>query len=79
MVVVALAVACEVVLNNWFLLVWIVYVILPILDYLVPLDHTNIAAERKKTVEKDTKFLAPLYSLWVMDFAILYWVLFRIQ
>ena len=79
MVVVGLAVVCEVALNNWFLLVWIVYVILPILDYLVPLDHTNIAAERKRIVEKDSKFLAPLYIYWAMDFAILYWVLYRIQ
>jgi hypothetical protein len=30
-------------------------------------------------VEKDSKFLAPLYIYWAMDFAILYWVLSRIQ
>jgi len=38
--------------NNWFIFVWLVYAVLPILDYVTPLDQSNIEADRKRTVEK---------------------------
>lgn len=44
---------CEYFWGNWFMLVWMVYVVLPVLDYILPVDHSNIPEERKKLVEKD--------------------------
>ncbi|TNV78387.1 hypothetical protein FGO68_gene17181 [Halteria grandinella] len=51
--------------------IWIPYVGLPILDYILPVDHENISEGRIKVVEKDRRFLIPLYMTFVMDLAIL--------
>ena len=75
----SLGIVFEVWFNNWFIFVWVIYAVLPILDYIMPLDQTNIEAERKRTVEKSSKFLVPLYAHWLLDFGVLYWVLYRIS
>ena len=54
---------------------WLGYVILPLFDYLLPVDHENIPDERVRTVEKDRSFLIPLYAVWIMDVATLVWLL----
>lgn len=33
----------EIYFKNFFLLVWIAYVLLPVLDYLLPVDHSNVS------------------------------------
>ncbi len=68
----------EVYFNNFFVMVWIFFVVLPIIDFLLPVDHSNISEERVRLMEKDKRFLIPLYAIWVMDIAILYWNMYRI-
>ena len=77
--VLAGGVVCEYYWGNWFLLVWLVYVILSILDHVLPVDNSNIAEGRKRIVEKDKRFLIPLYICWTLDIGILFWLLHRIS
>jgi len=74
-----LSVFSEVYFGNFFVIVWIPYVLFPILDYLLPVDHTNVPENRVRILEKDKRFLIPLYLLWVMDFGIIFWVLHKIS
>jgi len=53
-------------------------VALPLLDYLLPVDHHNYSEERVRIMEKDWRFLVPLYASWAMDFMLLYWILYEI-
>ena len=70
---------CHIYFNNYFIVVWLLYVILPLLDYLMPVDHYNYPAERVRIMEKDNRFLVPLYSAWAIDFILLYWMLYSIS
>lgn len=36
----------EVYFNNLFIIVWIPFVMLPIIDFLLPVDHSNVPEER---------------------------------
>ncbi len=69
----------EVFFGNYFLIVWIPYVALPILDYILPVDHSNIPENRVRILEKDRRFLTPLYVICVMDFAILFWSIHKVS
>jgi alkane 1-monooxygenase len=69
----------EIYFNNFFVVVWLPFVALPIIDYLMPVDHSNVTEERVRAMEKDKRFLIPLYTIWVMDFAILYWLMYRVS
>lgn len=70
---------CHYFLNNYFIVVWLLYVILPLLDYLLPIDHYNYPEGRVRIMEKDKRFLVPLYTCWAMDFALLFWILHEIS
>lgn len=59
-------------------MVWIPFVVLPIIDFLLPVDHSNVPEERVRLMEKDKRFLIPLYTIWAMDLLILYWNIYRI-
>jgi hypothetical protein len=72
------AIISEVYFNNFFIIVWIPFVLLPIIDFLLPVDHSNIPEERVRLMEKDKRFLIPLYTIWVMDLVLLYWNIYRI-
>ena len=72
------AVISEVYFNNFFIMVWIPFVVLPIIDFLLPVDHSNVPVERVRLMEKDKRFLIPLYTIWAMDLLILYWNIYRI-
>lgn len=61
------------------MIVWIPYVLLPILDYVLPVDHSNVAENRVRILEKDRRFVIPLYLISVMDFAILFWCIYRVS
>jgi hypothetical protein len=63
---------------NPFFIVWIPYVLLPVLDYLLPVDHNNLKLERIRLFEKDKRFLIPLYSVWILDFLIYFIILAEI-
>jgi hypothetical protein len=59
-------------------MVWIPFVLLPIIDFLLPVDHSNVPEERVRQMEKDKRFLIPLYTIWVMDLLVLYWNIYRL-
>lgn len=66
--------------GNFFFLVWIAYVALPILDYLIPVDHENLKGEPTiRKYEKDKRFLIPLYTVVIMDFANYFFLLYRVS
>jgi hypothetical protein len=74
-----IGVLSEVFFGNFFVIVWIPYVLLPILDYILPVDHSNIAENRVRILEKDRRFLTPLYVISVLDFAILFWSIYKVS
>ena len=43
----------EVYLGNFFMLLWLAYVVLPIFDFILPVDHSNLPKDRVRIVEKD--------------------------
>ena len=43
-------------LEKYFLLSWVVFVILPIVDQILPLDHTNPTNEEEKMLEKESRW-----------------------
>jgi hypothetical protein len=59
-------------------MIWIPFVLLPIIDFLLPVDHSNVPEERVRLMESDRRFLIPLYTIWVMDLAVLYWNIYRV-
>lgn len=61
--------------GNMFFVVWLAYVALPILDYLIPVDHRNLEPERVRAFDKDKRFLIPLYLMWILDFGMFYYIL----
>ena len=62
-----------------FFVVWLAYVALPILDYIVPVDHRNLEPERVRAFEKDKRFLIPLYLMWILDVGMFYYILHLIS
>jgi hypothetical protein len=74
-----IGVLSEVFFGNFFVIVWIPYVLLPILDYILPVDHSNVAENRVRILEKDRRFLTPLYVISVLDFAILFWSIYKVS
>lgn len=65
----------EIYLGNFFMIIWIPFVILPILDYVLPVDHSNPTEERVRLLEKDKRFMVPLYAQWTLDIIVLFWLL----
>ena len=65
--------------GNFFLLIWIVYVLLPLVDYILPVDHQNVPEHRVRVLEKDTRFMVPLYLVWVLDLGIVAWSIYKVS
>jgi hypothetical protein len=65
--------------QNIFIMIWLLYVAIPWIDYIMPVDHYNLPEGRVRLLEKDKRFLVPLYTVWVMDFALLYWILYDVS
>lgn len=58
----------QLVYSNIFIFIWIGYVLVPILDYLLPLDTKNINSKAKmQAFRTDLRFLIPLYTVWTLD------------
>jgi len=62
--------------HNIIPLIFLIYVIVPLVDYCLPLDHYNLEKRRAKAFEKDSRFLIPLYLYWVMDFVSYFWAIY---
>jgi len=65
--------------QNPFIVVWLAYVLIPILDYSLPIDHYNLPESRIRLFEKDKRFLIPLYLAWTLDFAIYFALLYLVS
>ena len=65
--------------GNFFLLIWIVYVLLPLVDYILPVHHQNVPEHRVRVLEKDTRFMVPLYLVWVLDLGIVAWSIYKVS
>lgn len=69
----------EIYFGNMFLVVWGLYVLLPAYDFMLPIEHINIAEDRKRILEKDKRYFLPLYAFWFADMALFFWTLHRIS
>jgi hypothetical protein len=69
----------EIYLGNIFIVVFIAYVFIPVIDFLSPVEHFNVSEERKRILEKDKRFLIPLYAVWVIDIGVLIWLLYGVS
>ena len=64
--------------QNIFFIVWLLYSLVPWIDYITPVDHRNLPESRVRIYEKDKRFLIPLYTFWTIDFIFFYWVLYDV-
>ena len=56
-------------LDNPTIVLWIGYVFIPLFDFLIPHDKINLSPEMTPAFEKDKRFLIPLYTFFVLDYA----------
>eukprot|EP00347_Sterkiella_histriomuscorum_P008315 403345560 len=62
--------------NNAMFPIWIAYVIIPIMDYILPHDNSNLMEANLRIYEKDQRFLIPIYTAWACDFLIYFYALY---
>jgi alkane 1-monooxygenase len=68
---------CWYLLNrNVLVMIWYIYVFVPIVDVILKLDHQNLTNEKSKKMEKDKRFLIPLYLYIVLDLCIWVWSMY---
>ena len=48
-------------------MLWIAYALIPLLDYISPLDIKNRTPEEYEVLEKDWRYNIPLYTIWAAD------------
>jgi alkane 1-monooxygenase len=65
--------------GNFFTMIWIVYVFLPLLDYLLPIDNYNLNEAEVRVYEKDWRFLIPIYISFIMDITFLMYMLWSVS
>ncbi len=58
---------------------WAAFVVMPIMDYLLPVDHSNVSEKRMRILEKDWRFMIPIYIIVIFDFGATYVVLYYIS
>lgn len=75
----AAGIISEVYFSNFFMIVWIPYVLYPLLDFILPVDHSNVTTERVRLMEKDKRFLIPVYLVWILDICVFIWILHRVS
>ena len=56
--------------DNHFILLWVLFVGFPVLDLILPRDTWNPTPLQAKLLEKDSRFLVPLYFTFFSDVAI---------
>lgn len=54
--------------DNMLILLWVLYVGFPLLDLVLPKDNYNPTPSEAKALEKDQRFLIPLYFTFFSDF-----------
>jgi alkane 1-monooxygenase len=56
--------------RNLMFFTWIGYVLIPLLDFALPVDHANLTKEQAQVFQKDKRFLIPLYTVWSLDIVV---------
>lgn len=56
--------------QNPLFALWLAYVLVPILDYVLPHDNYNLPEGAVSKYEKDWRWLVPIYSCWAADFGL---------
>ena len=59
--------------GTMFPIFWIIYALIPLLDYITPLDIKNRTPEEYEALEKDYRYNIPLYAIWAADFYMTIW------
>jgi hypothetical protein len=59
--------------GNLFILLWVLYVLFPVLDLILPKDYFNPSPKQVRALEKDSRFLIPLYITFIQDWLILFY------
>ena len=59
--------------GTMFPLLWLIYALIPLLDYLTPLDLKNRTQEEYDVLEKDWRYNIPLYAIWAADAFMTIW------
>ena len=59
--------------GTMFPIFWIIYALIPLLDYLTPLDLKNRTPEEYEVLEKDWRYSIPLYTIWLAEVYMTYW------
>ena len=65
--------------ENPFIAIWMGYVLIPLLDYILPLDNYNLSQASQNLFEKDKRFLIPLYLCWSVSVSSLYYALYNVS
>ncbi|CDW80586.1 fatty acid desaturase family protein [Stylonychia lemnae] len=65
--------------QNPFIIIWVGFVAIPILDYILPVDHYNIPENRLKAFERDWRFMVPVYLAWFADIGIYFSILYSVS
>ena len=62
--------------HNVMILLMFIYLLVPIVDILLPMDKYNLKNKEAKHFEKDQRFLIPLYTFWILDFFSYFWAIY---
>ena len=60
------------------LFLWYIYVAIPIIDMILPLDDKSLSKEQTKMLENDKWFMIPLYLLFLCDFLTYFWTIYML-
>ena len=74
-----ITIAVELYYGNFFFLLWVAYVLLPLIDYFMVVDNDNLQGKSIRKFEKDWRFLIPLYTVVLLDFALYASMLIRVS
>jgi hypothetical protein len=64
--------------GNFFISIWVSFVLMPLVDTLLPLDDKNVSKEAQKKFEKDWRFKVPLYFVLIFDFTFYFYMLWGV-
>jgi hypothetical protein len=63
---------------NFFVSIWVSFVLMPFIDSFLPLDDKNVSKGAEKKFEKDWRFKVPLYAVLLFDFTLYFYLLWAI-
>lgn len=61
--------------GNYFLSIWVSFVLMPLIDSFLPIDNYNVPKGAQKKFENDWRFKVPLYFVLIMDFTLYFYLI----